>query len=48
MFTFLYLALEYVLRNSHVTSLGLYMNETHHVLAYTDEVNLIGDDILTI
>jgi len=28
--------------------LGLYMNSTHQVLAYADDVNLIGDDIKTI
>ena len=28
--------------------LGLDMNGTHQVLAYADDVNLIGDDIRTI
>ena len=30
------------------TNLGLDMNGTHQVLAYADDVNLIGDDIRTI
>ena len=30
------------------TNLGVDMNGTHQVLAYMDDVNLIGDDILTI
>ena len=30
------------------TNLRLDMNDTHRVLAYTDDVNLIGDDIRTI
>ena len=30
------------------TNLGLDMNDTHQVLAYADDVNLIGDDIRTI
>ena len=27
------------------TNLGLDMNDTHQVLAYADDVNLIGDDV---
>ena len=40
-------ALEYAIRNVQETNLGLDMNDTHQVLAYTDDVNLIGDDIRT-
>ena len=32
----------------HRTNLGLDMNGTHQVLAYADDVNLIGDAIRTI
>ena len=41
-------ALEYVIRNLQETKLELDMNGTHQVLAYADDVNLIGDDIRTI
>ena len=41
-------ALEYATRKVQETNLGLYMNGTHQVLAYADDVNLIGDDIRTI
>ena len=34
-----------VIRKVQETSLGLDMNYTHLVLAYADDVNLIGDDI---
>ena len=40
--------LEYAIRKVQETRLGLDMNDTHQVLAYTDDVNLIGDDIRTI
>ena len=40
-------ALEYAIRKVHETNLGLDMNGTHQVLAYADDVNLIGDDIRT-
>ena len=33
---------------SHRTRLRLDMNDTHQVLTYADDVNLIGDDIRTI
>ena len=39
-------ALEYAIRN--VNDLGLDMNSIHLLLTYTDDVNLIGDDIRTI
>ena len=41
-------ALEYAIMKVQETNLGLDMNGTHHVLAYADDVNLIGDDIRTI
>ena len=41
-------ALEYAIRKVQGTSLGLEMNGTHQVLAYADDVNLIGGDIRTI
>ena len=37
--------LEYALRKVQETNLGLDMNGTHQVLAYADDVNLIGDDV---
>ena len=37
-------ALEYAVRKIQETRLGLGMNGTHQVLAYADDVNLIGDD----
>ena len=40
--------LEYAIRKVQETRLGLDMNSTHQLLAYTDDVNLIGDDIRTI
>ena len=41
-------SLEYAIRKVQETNLGLDMNGTHQVLAYADDVNLIGDDIKTI
>ena len=41
-------ALEYAIRKLHETNLGLDMNGTQQVLAYADDVNLVGDDIRTI
>ena len=38
-------ALEYAIRKVHETGLCLDMNGTNQILAYTDDVNLIGDDI---
>ena len=40
--------LEYAIRKVQEATLGLDMNGTHQVLAYADNVNLIGDDIRTI
>ena len=41
-------ALEYAIRKVQETNLGLYMNGTHQLLVYADDVNLIGDDNRTI
>jgi hypothetical protein len=43
-----YFTLEYAIRKVQETNLGLDMNGTHQILAYADDVNLIGDDITTI
>ena len=37
-------AIGYAIRKVQETNLGLEMNDTHQVLAYADDVNLIGDD----
>ena len=36
-------AVEYAIRKVQETNLGLDMNDTHQVLAYADDVNLMGD-----
>ena len=41
-------ALECAIRRVQESSLGLDMNDTHQVLDYADDVNLIGNDIRTI
>jgi len=41
-------ALEYTIRKVQETNLGVDMNGTHQVLAYANDVNVIGDDIRTI
>ena len=41
-------ALEHAVREVQKTRLGLDMNGIYQVLAYADDVNLIGDDIRTI
>ena len=41
-------ALDYAIRKVQETNLGLDMNDTDQVMAYADDVNLIGDDIRTI
>ena len=40
-------ALEYAIRKIEETNLGLDMNITHQILAYADNLNLIGVDIRT-
>ena len=42
------LALQYDIRMVQEINLGLDMEATHPMLAYADDVNLIGDDIRTI
>ena len=41
-------ALEYAIRKVQETNLRLNINGTHQVLAYADDVKLIGYDIITI
>jgi hypothetical protein len=40
--------LEYAIGKVQETNVGLDMNSTHQVLAYADDVNVIGDEISTI
>jgi hypothetical protein len=39
---------EYAIRKVQETQVGLKRNGTHHLLAYADDVNLLGDNIDTI
>jgi hypothetical protein len=41
-------ALEYVIRKVLENQLGLKLNGTHQLLAYADDVNLLGDNTDTV
>jgi hypothetical protein len=41
-------SLKYAIRNVQETQVELKLNGTHEVLAYADDVNLLGDNIHTI
>jgi hypothetical protein len=43
-----YFALVYAIRKFHENEVGLELNGTHQVLAYTDDVNLLSDSVNTI
>jgi hypothetical protein len=40
--------MEYAIRKVREIQVGLKLNGTHQLLAYADDVNLLGDDIDTI
>jgi hypothetical protein len=41
-------ALEYAIRKVQESQVGLKLNGTHPLLAYADDVNLLGDNIDTV
>jgi hypothetical protein len=40
-------ALAYTIRMVHENQVGLKLNETHQLLVYVDDANLLGDNIAT-
>jgi hypothetical protein len=44
----LHFALEYAIRTVHKKQVGLKLNDTQLVLAYADDVDLLGDNIDTV
>jgi hypothetical protein len=40
-------ALEYAIRRVQVNQVGLKLNGTHHLLAYADDVNILGGSVHT-
>ena len=45
LFTF---ALEYAIRRVQVNQDGLKLNDTHHLLVYADDVNILGGSVHTV
>ena len=41
-------ALEYAIRRVQVNLDGLKLNSTHHLLAYADDVNILGGSVHTV